>query len=454
MKNVNLKKYAAAAMIPAAMAPIVSEAAAPEAVKIFENAGFAGGSVTLNEKLNGNGLTNYFYWEKNGTFEEGANDLISSVQVPAGYQVTLYEHFDGAGGEESALTLEHSRDFVSEFNDKVTAIMITKEDETPKEEVKDIFKDITTSGNGNGSNHATLVSVASVASTEELVKLTPVDVENIDAYKVEVQCDKIDSMKINYGDNKLVVTSGESVQELVVGDNPYATYFFVRDNGQGITKATPIMQGGEDALVLKTENYNNLYVREAKFALTVSDHDAYGAEYIEELLNRGVVHGYSAKYDSSQESFVVDAKLKNNITRAQFALILGRVLEATPKGDNKFADIKGTEEFANFTTALNEIGIITGSEGNFRPYENITKEQAAAIVCRMLRHLGVDTTPVGTSEFKDFDKVSDYAKNDVLFLEGHDLFEKDDTGMLNPQEKATRGEVFLLLSHAMIFSQI
>ena len=261
-------------------------------------------------------------------------------------------------------------------------------------------------------------------------------------------------MKINYGDNKLVVTSGESVQELVVGDNPYATYFFVRDNGQGITKATPIMQGGEDALVLKTENYNNLYVREAKFALTESDHDVYGAEYIVELLNRGVVHGYSAKYDSSQESFVVDAKLKNNITRAQFALILGRALEATPKGDNKFADIKGTEEFANFTTALNEIGIITGSEGNFHPYENITKEQAAAIVCRMLRHLGVDTTPVGTSEFKDFDKVSDYAKNDVLFLEGHDLFEKDDIGMLNPQEKATRGEVFLLLSHAMIFSQI
>jgi len=179
-----------------------------------------------------------------------------------------------------------------------------------------------------------------------------------------------------------------------------------------------------------------------------------GAEYIVELLNRGVVHGYSAKYDSSQDSFVVDAKLKNNITRAQFSLILGRALEATPKGANKFADLKGTEEFADFTTALNEMNIFKGSEGNFRPYENITKEQVAAVVCRMLRHLGVDTTPIGTSEFKDFNKVSDYAKNDVLFLEGHNLFEKDNTSMLNPQEKATRGEVFLMLSFAMLLAEI
>lgn len=298
---------------------------------------------------------------------------------------------------------------------------------------------------------ATLVAGAGAVSAEELVKLTPVGEKNLEAYKVEVQSDKIDSMKLTYEEgNKLVVTSGKSVQELEVGD---ATYYFVRDNGQGITKATSIMQGGEDDLVLKTKDYNNLYLREAKFSLAKSDHDVYGAEYVLSLVNRGVVYGYTMKYDDSEEAFIIDAKLKNNITRAQFALILGRALEASPKGSNKFGDIKGSEEFAKFTTALNEAGIITGSNGKFRPYENITKEQAAAMVCRMLRHLGVDTTPVGSSEFKDFNKVSDYAKNDVLFLEGHELM-TGKNGMLNPQQKATRGEVFLMLSSAMMLSQI
>ena len=109
--------------------------------------------------------------------------------------------------------------------------------------------------------------------------------------------------------------------------------------------------------------------------------DAWYNNAVSTLSNAGILDGYE------DGTFRPDG----NITRAEFATITARFLEASYDGGNRFPDIDGHWAAEYINEAANA-GIVDGYEdGTFRPQQNITRAEAVTMVNRTVdRHPDAD----------------------------------------------------------------
>ncbi len=67
-----------------------------------------------------------------------------------------------------------------------------------------------------------------------------------------------------------------------------------------------------------------------------------------------------------------------------------------------------------FVTLAARAGIVSGGvDGNFHPYDSITREQAAAMLVRTLKAMGFTVTTGNPAEFSDLGQASSYAVKDI-----------------------------------------
>jgi hypothetical protein len=112
-------------------------------------------------------------------------------------------------------------------------------------------------------------------------------------------------------------------------------------------------------------------------------------------------------------------RANNNITRAETAVIMARLSKEFDK-DGTYTgsapDVANTSSTKWYYAHVNydiQKGIITGyADGNFRPTENITRAEFAAMLARFL---GLDTT--GTSTFDDVDGQYAWASGYIAALQ-------------------------------------
>lgn len=119
------------------------------------------------------------------------------------------------------------------------------------------------------------------------------------------------------------------------------------------------------------------------------------------------------------KSNVIPSQMQTNynteINREDFCIItyqfINRYANITqPK--SKFIDIDKTE-----INALAEIGIIEGKENNiFAPYDNITREEAAAIIARIADYLNISSYSNLSFEYSDDSDISEWAKDSIYKL--------------------------------------
>ena len=144
-----------------------------------------------------------------------------------------------------------------------------------------------------------------------------------------------------------------------------------------------------------------------------------------------------------------------NITRAQFATMIARALELTHTdidGQYTLSDLTG-KWYANEVQMLVDLGIITGYEdGTFGGENKLTRQQAVAMVARMLEHMGVDTTPTGDVAFSDMDHISDYAKEAVQYLASQDVLISGENTKFNPYNNLTRAQMAKILMRSLRLS--
>ena len=109
--------------------------------------------------------------------------------------------------------------------------------------------------------------------------------------------------------------------------------------------------------------------------------DAWYNSAVSTLSNAGILDGYE------DGTFRPDG----NITRAEFATITARFLEASYDGGNRFPDIDG-HWAAEYINEDANAGIVDGYEdGTFRPQQNITRAEAVTMVNRTVdRHPDAD----------------------------------------------------------------
>lgn len=112
-----------------------------------------------------------------------------------------------------------------------------------------------------------------------------------------------------------------------------------------------------------------------------------------------------------------------------------------PAASAAFNDVPATDSHAENIARAAEMGLINGKDGNFMPYQDITRGQVAKILARYIGE--VDTT--GTEQFTDVAKSTDEElKKDALTVRAAGIF-KGSNGELKSDAPITRQEMATVL---------
>ena len=157
------------------------------------------------------------------------------------------------------------------------------------------------------------------------------------------------------------------------------------------------------------------------------------AEAVEYVCVNGVMTGYAnGKFGPNDQ-----------ITRAQFAQIFYNKEGRPSAPGSQFADVKFGQWYADAVNWAAKEGVVKGvGNSRFAPDESITREQIATM---LWRYEGSPEPENDTLDFDDFDKVSNYALQAMLWTNENGIVNGKGNGVLDPRGKATRAETAQML---------
>ena len=192
--------------------------------------------------------------------------------------------------------------------------------------------------------------------------------------------------------------------------------------------------GGYSAPVTDSSAANNPPKTEL-FSDCGEEHWAY--QYVKTLAQSGVISGYSdgsfcPEKTAAKEEFVKLAILASGLYS---------------EADCDFSDVPKGEWFYGYVAAANKNGIITGDEnGRFGTGSEVTREDAAVIVCRILTLLGkAENVSADEADFADSGAIQDYAAESVMTLKAMGILNGFEDGSFRPQARLTRAETAKLI---------
>ncbi|MBQ2840146.1 MAG: S-layer homology domain-containing protein, partial [Oscillospiraceae bacterium] len=144
----------------------------------------------------------------------------------------------------------------------------------------------------------------------------------------------------------------------------------------------------------------------------------------------------------------------NNITRADFAILLVRAFGLESDNTENFADVSESDYFARELAVARNCGIVGGiGDNKYAPRNTITRQDMMVIAYRALSSTlvgeGLRALPL-TDEvsYPDFDTVAEYAKEAVTFLISAGLV-NGKNGRIAPTDYTTRAEVAVLVKRIL-----
>lgn len=133
-----------------------------------------------------------------------------------------------------------------------------------------------------------------------------------------------------------------------------------------------------------------------------------------------------------------------NMTRAEFAVVLNRVMQYQTTASNPFSDVPGDSWYSDAVLKAYAAGVISGtSPTTMSPTANLTREQAMVLLGRAL---GIPENASAASRFTDHSEISPFAVGyvggmaDAGYIQGND-------GKVNPKANITRAEVVTILNN-------
>lgn len=167
-----------------------------------------------------------------------------------------------------------------------------------------------------------------------------------------------------------------------------------------------------------------------KFSDVSSEHWAY--EYIRDLEKGGIISGYS------------DGKFYpgNSVKREEFVKMIVLASGVYTEGQNcMYDDVREEEWYFTYIASASQSGIINGiGDGVFGIGSNITREDVAVIVNRILNKYGKDADNVAGAEFTDNGQISGYAQESVTKLSQIGILNGFADGSFKPKANLTRAE--------------
>ena len=173
---------------------------------------------------------------------------------------------------------------------------------------------------------------------------------------------------------------------------------------------------------------------------------AWAADSINALAEEGVIRG------TSENTF----SPANNITRADFTILLVRAFKLESENTENFADVLDTDYFAKELAIARNTGIVNGiGDNKYAPRNTITRQDMMTIVYRALTSLPlegkVSAELTDEVEYPDFDSVAEYAKEAVSSLITSGLV-NGKSGKIAPADYTTRAEVAVLIKRILDYT--
>ncbi len=142
----------------------------------------------------------------------------------------------------------------------------------------------------------------------------------------------------------------------------------------------------------------------------------------------------------------IQGAYRTNITRQDFCRLLVRLVEqATGKSVADYLASKGISMSNPFTdtndpdiVAANALKIVNGMGGTiFAPNDPISREQTAAMLCRVYKELGGTVPAAASTSFADDWNVAKWAKAEVAFMASKGIIEGKGNNLFDPKGNAT-----------------
>lgn len=133
----------------------------------------------------------------------------------------------------------------------------------------------------------------------------------------------------------------------------------------------------------------------------------------------------------------------DNITRAETAAIICRMIENNGMiADLPFSDVSTEDWFFPYVSAAYKKKLFSGkSADTFAPSDGITREEMATVLYRM-----GTVEKSETANFADSDEISDWAKEAVASLSAAGIIKGNERGSFSPKNYITRAEAAVMLS--------
>ena len=219
-----------------------------------------------------------------------------------------------------------------------------------------------------------------------------------------------------------------------------------KDSGDAIAAARAAYDALSDDSKEKVTNYDTLTAAETAFAATRVSNiftDVHSTDWFNEgvqfVYDNGIMTGKNAA------TFAPNTVM----TRAEFVTILYRMAGSpSVTYTDKFKDVAENTFYASAVlwASQKNVGIVNGYvNGNFGPSDPITREQLTLMLFRYAKLSGLDTSASNDlSSFPDKGNVSGFAADSMKWAVGAGLI-TGDSGKLNPQGTATRGQAATII---------
>lgn len=166
------------------------------------------------------------------------------------------------------------------------------------------------------------------------------------------------------------------------------------------------------------------------------EEDKWYSESIGYVSNKGIMRG------TSENRFSPDIA----VTRAQMVQLLYNMADSPAvDGETVFSDVHPLKWYTKAVDWASEIGLVDGyGDGTFHPDDSITREQMAKILLLYTRKMEIPGVGL-LDDYDDGDKVSEWAKEGIIWALSKDLIRGTSSTMLSPRGTATRGQIATII---------
>ncbi|MFI8575759.1 S-layer homology domain-containing protein [Rossellomorea aquimaris] len=316
------------------------------------------------------------------------------------------------------------------------------------------------------NNEDTVIEVKTAFGTY-MLPINELDVQNIESARIVVK--KVTGAEIGnlnvvspIVEFNVVVNDGEKEVELSHFDQfvkrglmmnqevdpSKAVAVMVKEDGT--IRAVPTLFDGNKAMIMSQTNSLYAIVQMDKTFKDVNDGVSWAEEYIETLASKHIIYGKTADlYDPDAD-----------MTRGEFAALISRSLGLVadaPYAD-QFKDVSGNEAVNKNgeLVAAWEAGIIKGKEdGTFKPYDKISRAEAAIMIARAMEFVGYDEadldTEKGSDQYKDSKYMSTEAQMALDLATQAGIMNGMTGGVFKPNDYTKRDQMAKIIAETLRF---